>query len=99
MHMVSWQKITRPKRYGGLGIKQSRFMNVAMIGKLVWDLINSADKLWVGLFHAKYCSGVDFMHAPLRRGSTLWNAFMKVRTMLQEGFTWRVGEGNLSFWG
>lgn len=97
MHMVSWQKITRSKRYGSLGVHQSRLTNVTMLGKLVWDLINVVDKLWVRLLITTYSTNVDLMRAPVKRSLALWNALIKTRAHLHEGFTWRVGEGNISF--
>lgn len=83
--------------YGRLGVHQSRLTNVTMLGKLVWDLINVVDKLWVRLLITTYSTNVAFMRAPVRRSLALWNALIKTRAHLHEGFTWRVGEGNISF--
>jgi len=32
---------------GGLGIRSARDANISLLGKLVWDLIQKNDKLWV----------------------------------------------------
>jgi hypothetical protein len=53
LHLVSWEKIARPKKHGGLGIRQAREANSCLLGKLVWDLVQSNDKLWVRLLSNK----------------------------------------------
>lgn len=58
MHMISWQKVSLPKRFGGLGIRQARLTNVAMLGKLVWELVHNSDKLWARLLMSRYCPDV-----------------------------------------
>ncbi|XP_074266136.1 uncharacterized protein LOC141588602 [Silene latifolia] len=44
---VSWEKVCKAKKYGGLGICDCRLWNVALIGKYVWWLVNKADHLWI----------------------------------------------------
>jgi hypothetical protein len=34
MHLVSWKKITQPRRFGGLGVRCSRSQNTALLGSL-----------------------------------------------------------------
>ena len=34
--VVRWEKITLSKEYGGLGIKQMHYMNLALMAKLGW---------------------------------------------------------------
>ena len=38
IHLVSWKKITKPKRKGGLGIQAAREKNIASLAKLNWRL-------------------------------------------------------------
>lgn len=45
IHLVGWSKIARPKFLGGIGIKPAREANVCLLGKLVWDWVQSFDKL------------------------------------------------------
>jgi len=58
IHLVSWDKMTRHKKLGGLGIRIARFQNVALHGKLVWDFLNFEDKLWVKMFKDIYLVGL-----------------------------------------
>ncbi|XP_074305400.1 uncharacterized protein LOC141640528 [Silene latifolia] len=45
--MVTWEQICRPKKYGGLGLKQLHLWNLASIAKYVWWIESKADHLWV----------------------------------------------------
>lgn len=80
--MVSWGKVTLAKRFGGLGVRQARPTNVAMLGKLVWDLVNNSDKLWVRVLLGAYCADSTFLGTPSRRGSPLWNALLRAQSLI-----------------
>lgn len=46
LHMVGWDKITRPKGEGGLGVPAARPRNLALTAKLGWRLKNEKEKSW-----------------------------------------------------
>jgi hypothetical protein len=46
-HMVDWATVCRPKEVGGLGILNTRHMNIALMLKWVWKLYHNADGLWL----------------------------------------------------
>lgn len=54
LHTVAWHQICKPKGAGGTGIKQLRLMNLALLAKLTWRLIQREDTLWVNILLAKY---------------------------------------------
>ncbi|XP_074299812.1 uncharacterized protein LOC141630982 [Silene latifolia] len=56
---VSWAKVCAPKSEGGLGIKDSIIWNHASIGKLVWWVYCSPDRLWVKWVNQLYIKGRD----------------------------------------
>jgi hypothetical protein len=41
IHLVCWNKITQPRRFGGLGVRIARLQNVSLLGKLVWEILHS----------------------------------------------------------
>lgn len=51
---VNWNKVTNPRRFGGLGLREARLGNVAMIGKLLWNLLHNKDKLSVQVLSHNY---------------------------------------------
>lgn len=47
IHLVSWDQVSTQKTNGGLGIKNLRRQNEALILKLCWKLMNEPQALWV----------------------------------------------------
>ncbi|XP_019418580.1 PREDICTED: uncharacterized protein LOC109329367 [Lupinus angustifolius] len=56
LNLVNWEVITRNKKDGGLGIRDTRTTNVSLLGKLTWDLIQGSNKLWCKVLTEKYTS-------------------------------------------
>lgn len=54
--LVSREKICFPKKFGGLNVKGSKLWNVAYVGKLLWQLLNNKEALWVKWVHGLYIS-------------------------------------------
>ena len=42
---VNWTEVCKPKRNEGLGFRNLVSWNIAIIGKLVWDITKKADNL------------------------------------------------------
>lgn len=42
--------MTRDKKHGGLCVRVARHQNTALLGKIIWDIMNSKDKLWLEMF-------------------------------------------------
>jgi hypothetical protein len=57
MHLVGWDKISQPRRYGGLGVRVARLQNLSLLRKLIWEVLNTPDELWVRLMTEKYLKG------------------------------------------
>lgn len=58
---VAWDTFTLPKSKGGLNIKQARWFNSSLLGKLLWSLLRDLGKLRVRLILAKYVRGGDVL--------------------------------------
>ncbi|KAJ0765374.1 putative RNA-directed DNA polymerase [Helianthus annuus] len=46
IHWVSWEVVTRPKKYGGLGISKLCDVNVALLVKWAWRFKSNYEGLW-----------------------------------------------------
>lgn len=98
-HWVKWNKIAHPRLRGGLGLRKARPMNIAMLGKHVWEIIHHPDKLWVRVLTAKYLLDSHIFQPQVRAGvSYTWQSILKAATTLAMGFIYRVGRGNISLW-
>ena len=78
MHMVGWNKITKPRKLGGQGVRPARLQNTALLGKLVWSLVQSDKKLWVSILAEKYLKEGNIFLEKAKTGSPIWNAILKL---------------------
>lgn len=98
MNRVNWYTITKPCRWGGHGVRMARKQNVALLGKLVWNLFACPDKLWVSLLSDKYLRNGSLLGSKKVKGSTTWNSIIKAWEVLKDGFLMKLGDGDTSFW-
>lgn len=66
IHLVGWKKIATPRHLGGLGIRSARETNIYLIGKLVWEMVQSPNKLQAHLQSHKYTVDPRYLHASYR---------------------------------
>ena len=45
IHLVRWNKVTKPRAFDGLDVRQARLRNTSFLGTLVRKVINSPDNL------------------------------------------------------
>lgn len=98
MNLVKWSVVTLPKKNGGLGVRTSRLQNIALLGKLVWDMLHQPDKLWVSIFSSIYVRNGNLFANNFVRDSPVWNSLVKALNLLQNGFNFKFGNGNTSLW-
>nr|GEX36605.1 RNA-directed DNA polymerase, eukaryota, reverse transcriptase zinc-binding domain protein [Tanacetum cinerariifolium] len=48
---IAWKNVCRPKEYKGLGIKNIKRWNEALLSKLLWNIASNKDTLWVKWIH------------------------------------------------
>ena len=51
---TQWQNIAKPKKFGGLGIKNLDIMNKAFTMKHIWRLLIDHNSLWARVLKSKY---------------------------------------------
>ncbi|MCI15623.1 LINE-1 reverse transcriptase like, partial [Trifolium medium] len=105
---VSWKDVCRPKKEGGLGVKDLLLFNVSLLAKWRWRLLVEDGSLWKKVLEAKY-GGVGKLTLSLNRGnkSSLWwkdlvglgGALGGTGDWTQEVFAKMLGNGGAtSFW-
>ena len=97
--MVSWDKICRPKKSGGLGLRKMKAINSAFLSKLTWKLLHD-HSLWVEQMCAKYPINENFFGAERKHSdSWAWKCILKNRHLFRKSIRWKVGSGtNINFW-
>jgi hypothetical protein len=53
-HLVNWPKVCSPIREGGLGIRNLRCFNRALLGKWLWRFASEPEAWWRKVVVAKY---------------------------------------------
>jgi hypothetical protein len=54
MCWIKWSAICKPKKEGGLGIKDLRLMNCSLLTKWRWKLLMANNELWKNVISARY---------------------------------------------
>jgi hypothetical protein len=98
-HLIKWNKITKPKKKGGLGIKNLRRMNISLLCKWWWKAENG-EGIWQDIVRKKYMKkGMISLLAKNPKNFPVWNDLLKVRHVYLKGRSMKVGNGkNTSFW-
>ena len=56
---VSWANVYKPKEEGGLGVKDIRMFNCALLAKWKWRLLSEEKGIWKEILVSKYCLGAN----------------------------------------
>ncbi|XP_043714777.1 uncharacterized protein LOC122663141 [Telopea speciosissima] len=101
IHWMSWQRLCRPKSRGGLGFKDSKLQNRALLAKAAWRLWSSPNSHWAKFFKSIYFPHCDFLEARVgNRPSRGWRSILVGRDVILEGFIWKIGDGTrIRIWG
>jgi hypothetical protein len=67
--LVAWEKVTTPKDKGGLGLKNLRIMNEALLIKHLHKFYNKEDVPWVQLIWNNHYLDDQIPHASAEKGS------------------------------
>jgi hypothetical protein len=99
-HMVDWDTVCKPKAYGGLGILNTKRMNIALMVKWVWKLYQGAEGLWADLLRAKYLGDNDIFSPRVpTQGSQFWSSIQKLKWYFKLGARHQVHDGSSTyFW-
>ncbi|XP_019172068.1 PREDICTED: uncharacterized protein LOC109167502 [Ipomoea nil] len=91
----SWERLSIPKKWGGMGFKRIREFNIAMLGKQAWRLVQQPNSLLSRVYRAKYYPNSSFFDAQLGSNpSFIWRSILEAQHTLKMGCRWRIGDGN-----
>jgi len=96
---VRWSIINKSKKFGGLGIKDIRTMNLSLLCKWWWKA-EFEEGLWQDIVRKKYLQGslVGSVNHRLD-DSHVWTDLLKVKHIYLEGRVMKTGQGkHTSFW-
>lgn len=100
MHWVKWSTLCQPKENGGLGFRDFKSFNLALVAKNRWRIHNHPNSLINRVFKPVYFPWGSMIGAKKGyRSSYAWTSIFKTSDMIQEGSSWRIWNGlNVRIW-
>ncbi|MCH81167.1 LINE-1 reverse transcriptase like, partial [Trifolium medium] len=104
---VKWADICKPKKEGGLGIRDLRLVNLSLLAKWRWKLLMEGDEVWKNVMVAKYGEGVlGKVRLDDMQIGTVCSLWWRDLCQLEKGGEWfsqvavkKMGGGNsIKFW-
>jgi hypothetical protein len=94
MHWKSWDCLTTPKFMGGMGFKDMKIFNQAMLAGQCWRLITDSNSLCAKVLKGRYFPSGSFLDSNSTRScSFTWRSLMFGKQLLMQGILWRIGDG------
>jgi hypothetical protein len=98
-HLVSWPPVCRPKECGGLGLLNSKKMNLALMIKWIWKLYQADNPIWAQIIRAKYNSANNIFEGTGQGGSQFWRSLHKIKHLFKLGAKFEIRDGRRTqFW-
>ena len=86
---MSWEKMCLPKEKGGMGFRDLKLSNLALLAKQGWRLQMNTSSLFYRVYKAKYFPRCDFLEASLgRRPSFAWRSIWVAQDVVKRGLRW-----------
>jgi hypothetical protein len=107
MSWISWKTVCLRKEYGGLGVRQLREFNTALLGKWCWRMLVDREGWWFRVLAARYGMENGRLRAGGSRASVWWREVVRIRDEVGgprvgwfgESVTRKVGDGtDTLFW-
>ena len=100
MAWVSWEKMCQSKENGGMGFKDLKSFNKALLAKQGWRLQTNTQSLFSRVFKETYFPDCKFINATLgKHPSFAWKSIMSAQVVVRKGRRWRVAMGKASTYG
>lgn len=91
---MAWERMCIVKEDGGMGFRDLRKFNIAMLAKQGWRLLNNENSLVTSLMKARYYPRSDFLNAELGANpSYMWRSILAAQDILKQGCRRRIGDG------
>ena len=97
---VLWENLCKPKKEGGMGFRDLKAFNLALLAKQGWRIQQRPGSLIHRVLKAKYFAKTSFLDAQVRKKpSYIWRSLMAAKLVLRDGVRWCVGDGkSIKIW-
>ncbi|XP_041027002.1 uncharacterized mitochondrial protein AtMg00310-like [Juglans microcarpa x Juglans regia] len=88
------------KTDGGMGFKDLKLFNMALLAKKGWSIMNEESTLLHKIYKTKHFPNTEFLNAKLGYSpSYAWRGIWEAKKSLKMGCRWRVGKGSeINLW-
>ncbi|CAN0855442.1 LINE-1 retrotransposable element ORF2 protein [Linum grandiflorum] len=94
IHWCNGTRLCNAKQEGGMGFKEFRDFNLALLAKQAWRLLEDPTSLWARVFKAKYFRRSSFLQAKKGpRPSWIWTSIIEARALIKIGAIKVIGNG------
>lgn len=94
INWLAWGRMCSSKRKGGMGFRDFRSFNLALLCKQVWRFLTNTNTLCYRVFKSKYFPNGDLLSTNVSNtASFVWRSVMASRDLLSRGTRWRIGNG------
>jgi hypothetical protein len=92
---LAWERISCAKGEGGLGFRDFKTFNMAMVAEQGWKIMTRPKTLVAKIFKARYFPHSSLIEANLGSNpSYVWRSLWKSCNVLKLGCRWNIGDGN-----
>jgi hypothetical protein len=100
VHWAAWDILTSPKNLGGVGFRDSKLMNQAMLARQCWRLMKYPNSLCARLLKSIYYPRGNFLDTVFKQdASPGWRGIEFGLELFKEGLIWRIGDGkSINIW-
>lgn len=92
---MNWEKLSRHKSNGGVGFRNFRDFNLALLGKQAWRLIKRQESLSSKVYKARYFPECHFLEARLGDNpSFIRRSIWEAKGVVLAGARWKIGDGS-----
>lgn len=100
IHWMRWECLTRSKCQGGMGFRDLKLFNLAMLGKQGWRLMTRPESLCARVLKGRYYHDSEFLKCTrMKKASHTWRSILAGREVLKSGLIKRIDDGsNTNIW-
>ena len=91
IHLVKGDTVCRPKVSGGLDIKKTSALNIAMLAKTCWRIMQKDKGLWCSIFKQQYVQTTNLLDPAYKKpamSSSTWFSVCFGASLLRQGLIW-----------
>ncbi|XP_033141159.1 uncharacterized protein LOC117131994 [Brassica rapa] len=96
MHWFAWDRMSQPKKEGGMGFRDIEKFNDALLGKQVWRILTKPNSLMARVLKGRYFPTSSILTArETKQSSYIWKSLLHGRDLITKGVRFVIGSGNM----